>query len=125
MGNKIESEEKKIFDSKTNSPQKSKRKFNSSSKRNIINNDNIKNSSSTGVTLKTSICESNRTDAYANLIVKGSKAHKVTFVDTHINRVKKKNLVEEIKVESYKKYNVDVSRKKSGICFKNCKCLIF
>ena len=121
MGNKIENEEKNNFDSKNITPQKAKNKLNKASNKNLINN---KNSSSTPKTAKTSICESNRTDAYGNLIVKGNKAHKVTFIDTHYNRIKKKNLVHEIKVESFKKYNIDISRKK-GICFHDCKCCIF
>lgn len=67
-----------------------------------------------------------RRDIYGNSIIKGNKSHKVAFIDMHFNRNIRKKLVNNIDVESYKKYNVDVSKKKyDDSCRNDCKCTIF
>ncbi len=58
-----------------------------------------------------------RIDRFGIPIIKGSKKHKVTFID----KIVKKNFVEVIKIESYKEYNKmeEVSNSKKNNC-----CLI-
>lgn len=48
-----------------------------------------------------------RKDVYGNIIKKGGKKHKVTFIDSATNNKKRFDNIQE--VESYKAFNVDVS----------------
>ena len=68
-----------------------------------------------------------RNDAFGNEILKGGKIHKVTFIDTIPNKNKKKKIepYHFIKVQSYKKYNIDVSKKSNRFNCEECKCGVF
>ena len=65
-----------------------------------------------------------RKDLFGNIIKKGSKKHKVVFID--YKGIKKGNLITDIEVESYKKYNEDVSKRhfnENVNC--QCSCILF
>ena len=63
-----------------------------------------------------------RKDVFGNIIKKGSKKHKVTFID--LKGHKRGNLITDVRVESYKKYNEDISRKKYDEVNCQCSCMI-
>ena len=62
-----------------------------------------------------------RYDAYGNLIFKGSKSHKVTFIDN----ICRKNIAEVILVESENSIRNNTNDKEQTICQCETGCLIY
>lgn len=58
-----------------------------------------------------------RKDYKGTIIQKGSKAHRVSFID----QIAKTNLKEEVFVDSYKEFNIDMSNPNENC---SCKCLM-
>jgi hypothetical protein len=65
-----------------------------------------------------------RRDKYGIPIIKGMKSHSVTFIDEFDGEEK---LIEIIEVDSYKEFNVDVSKNPDAIEYREaniCNCLV-
>jgi hypothetical protein len=64
-----------------------------------------------------------RKDMFGNIIKKGSKKHKVSFIDYKKNQRGK--LISEIEIESYKKYNKQATMRDYNYDDVNCQCSCF
>lgn len=102
----------------------SSKNMNTAISENLNKNLTLKNAPSSDYEIKNIIETIPRQDIYGNNIIKGSKRHTISFCDQLKELKKRKRFDEIIDVQSYKKYNVDVSKYLNRCC--RCfSCVVF